>query len=130
MGSPLGPTLANIFLCYHESNWLKNCPRNFKPIYYKRYVDDTFVLLNKPEHAQFFLGYINKKHKKIKSSTETELNGSLSFLDVKTFRENEKSVISVFRKDTSSEIYTNVISFISLEHKFGLVHTLLNLLTF
>ena len=24
MGSPLGPTLANIFL-YNESNWLKDC---------------------------------------------------------------------------------------------------------
>ena len=29
MGSPLGPTLANIFLCYHESNWLKDCPKDF-----------------------------------------------------------------------------------------------------
>ena len=126
MGSPLGPTLANIFLCYHESNWLKNCPRNFKPIYYKRYVDDTFVLLNKPEHAQFFLGYINKKHKKIKFSTETELNGLLSFRDVKIFRENENFVTSVFRKNTSSGVYTNFINFIPLEHKFGLVHTFLN----
>ena len=25
-GYPLGPTLGNIFL-YHESNWLKDCPR-------------------------------------------------------------------------------------------------------
>ena len=30
MGSPLGPTLANIFLCYHESNWLKDkCIQKF-----------------------------------------------------------------------------------------------------
>ena len=35
MGSPLGPTLANTFLCYHESNWLKDCPKDFKPVYYK-----------------------------------------------------------------------------------------------
>ena len=75
MGSSLSPTLANIFLCYHESNWLKDCPKNLKPIYYKRYVDDIFVLFNKPEHAQFFLEYINKKHKNIKFSIETELNG-------------------------------------------------------
>ena len=54
MGSPLGPTLANIFLCYHESNWQKDCSKDFKPVYYKRYVDDIFVLLNKAEHAQFF----------------------------------------------------------------------------
>ena len=85
MGSPLGPTLTNIFLCYHESNWLKDCPKNFKPIYYKRNVDDIFVLFIKPEHALLFLEYINKKHKNIKFSIETELNGSLSFLDFKIF---------------------------------------------
>ena len=59
MGSPLGPTLANIFLSYHESSWLKDCPKDFKPVYYKRYVDDILVLLNKPQHAQFFLEYMN-----------------------------------------------------------------------
>ena len=25
IGSPLGPTLANDFLCYHEKIWLQNC---------------------------------------------------------------------------------------------------------
>ena len=87
---------------------------------------DIFALFGKPEHAQFFVEYINKKHKNIKFSIETELNGSLSFLDVKIFRENEKFVTSVFRKDTFSGVYTNFISFIPLEYKFGLVHTLLN----
>ena len=84
-----------------------------------------FCFINQ-EHAQFFLQYINKKHKNIKFSTETELNGSLSFLDVKIFRENKKFVTSVFRKDTFSGVYTNFVSFIPLEYKFGLVHTLLN----
>ena len=126
MASPLGPTLANIFFCYHESNWLKDCLKNFKPIYYKRYVDDIFVLFKKPEHVQFFLEYINKKHKNIKFSIETELNRSLSFLDVKIFRENDKFVTSVFKKDTFCGVHTNFISFIPLEYKFGLVHTLLN----
>ena len=34
----------------------------------------------------------------MKISIKTEINGSLSFLDVKIFRENDKSVTSVFRK--------------------------------
>jgi hypothetical protein len=37
MGSPLGPLFANIFLSSHESNWLNNCPVNFKPLLYRRY---------------------------------------------------------------------------------------------
>ena len=31
MGSPLGPTLANLFLAYHEEKWLNDCPVQFKP---------------------------------------------------------------------------------------------------
>ena len=48
IGSALGTTLANIFLCYHESNWLKDCPKDFKSVYDKRYMDDIFILFNKP----------------------------------------------------------------------------------
>ena len=44
MGSPLGPSLANAFLCHHETKWLNYCPDKFKPVLYKRYVDDIFVL--------------------------------------------------------------------------------------
>ena len=73
----------------------------------------------------FFLSIIIKK-KKMKFSIETEVNESLSFLDVKIFRENEKFVTSVFRKETFSRVYTNSISFIPLDYKFGLVQTLLN----
>ena len=36
MGSPLGPSLANAFLSYHEKNWLNNCPQGFKPVFYRR----------------------------------------------------------------------------------------------
>ena len=55
MGSPLGPTSANIFLCYRESNWLKDCPKDFKLVYYKRYVDDfSLCLINQNMH-NFFL---------------------------------------------------------------------------
>ena len=35
MGSPLGPTLANVFL-YHYEKWLGSCPSHFKPIVYRR----------------------------------------------------------------------------------------------
>ena len=61
-------------------------------------MDDIFVLFNKPEHGQFFLESMNKKHKNMKFSIETEINGPLSFLDVKIFQENDKFVTSVFRK--------------------------------
>ena len=42
MGSPLGPSLANAFLAYHEQNWLESYPLEYRPLYYRRYVDDLF----------------------------------------------------------------------------------------
>ena len=45
MGSPLGPILANAFLCFHEQIWLNECTDEFKPAYYRRYVDDIFFVL-------------------------------------------------------------------------------------
>ena len=33
MGSPLGLSLANAFLSYHEKNWLNTCPQGFKPLF-------------------------------------------------------------------------------------------------
>ena len=44
MGSPLGFRLAKAFLVHHEQIWLNDCPDEFKSVYYKRYVDDIFVL--------------------------------------------------------------------------------------
>ena len=38
---PLAPTLANAFICFQEQIWLIECPDEFKPVYYRRYVDDV-----------------------------------------------------------------------------------------
>ena len=50
MGSPSGPSLANAFLVHHEQNWLDNCPLEYRPSYYRRYVDDIFVLFKSSDH--------------------------------------------------------------------------------
>ena len=39
MVSQLGLPLANVFLCYHEKILLQNCPSEFKPVIYRRYVN-------------------------------------------------------------------------------------------
>ena len=63
MESPLGPTLTNIFLCHHENKWLNDCFNSFKVVFYKRCIDDIFVLFKKSEHVQLFVNYMNSKHK-------------------------------------------------------------------
>ena len=66
MGSPLGPLLANIFLSSHEIKWLKNCPVQFKPLHYRRYVDDSFEVFRSRNNIISFLEYLNSKHPNIK----------------------------------------------------------------
>ena len=65
MGSPLSATLANIFLCHHEKNWIENCPIEFRPKLYRRYVDDTFLIFDNENQAKLFHNYINNRHLKI-----------------------------------------------------------------
>ena len=36
MGSPMGPSLANDFLCHHETKWLNECSEKFKAVFYKK----------------------------------------------------------------------------------------------
>ena len=69
-------------------------------------MDDISVLFNKPKHAHFFLQSINKKHKIMNFSIETELNGSLYFHDVKIFRENVNFLTSVLEKKRLVGVYT------------------------
>ena len=35
MGSPLGPSLANAFLAYHEQNGPDSCSLEYRPLYYQ-----------------------------------------------------------------------------------------------
>ena len=99
---------ANIFLCYHETMWLKNCPKSFKPVYHKRYVDDMFVLFEKPEQVLRFDNYMKKRQKHIKFSFETEKDSSFSFPNVKICREKDKFTKSVFRMLIPQNLLTNV----------------------
>ena len=126
MGSPLGPSLANAFLCHHEKKWLNECLKKFKPVFYKRYVHDIFVLFKRPEHVKPFVDYMNSKHKNINFSFEMEKDGQMPFLDVNVFHENGKFVTNVYRKETFTRVYTNLPCFIPLKPKFRLDYTLLH----
>ena len=75
MGSPLGSTLNNVFMCHFENIWLENCQTQFKPVVYRRYVDDIFLLFHLTEHVEKFKRYLNKQHKDICFTSEEELNG-------------------------------------------------------
>ena len=125
MDSPLGPIFANIFLSAHEILWLEKFPPEFRPVIYKRYVDDTFLLFQNINEIEKFKYYLNLQHANIKFTPETEMNNSLSFLDMKIVRENNKFTTSVYHKPTFSGVFTNFESFVPNSYKYALIFTLL-----
>ena len=126
MGSPLGPILANIFMCNLEEKFLSLCNNNIKPNFYSRYVDDTFATFNNLDCANQFLCYINGIHPNIKFTIETENNNRLSFLDVSVEKCHNKIVTSVFRKSTFTGLGTNFYSHTPLKYKMCAASTLVH----
>ena len=100
MGSPLGPALANAFLCHHEASWLDECPLSYAPIFFVRYVDDIFVLIRSKEHITHLAAYFSSRHPNIKFTYEVEVDNTLAFLDVNVYRESDKFSSTVHRKNT------------------------------
>ena len=112
MGSPLGPALANIFMCSFESKWFRDCSNDFKPVLYRSYVDDIFALFSSPNHADKFTELLLSKHPNVNISIEKEKDGCLPFLDVNIFCENEKFATFSIEKKTFSGVFTNFKNFI------------------
>ena len=124
MGSPLGPTLANIFMCALEQNFLTNCPSEFQPILYRRYVDDTYCIFENINQVESFLEYLNSQHPNIKFTHEVEENNSLAFLDVLVIHDGNGFATNLYRKKTLTGLYTNFESLSPSKYKVNLVTVL------
>ena len=126
MGSSLGPVYANAFMCFKESEWLENCPAVFKPTYYRRYVDDTFLVFREKQHVNLFLNYLNNQHQNIKFTCEMEKDGKLPFLDVLITKNQGNITTSVYRKETFTGLGLNWFSYSPEIYKLNSIKTLLN----
>ncbi|XP_064098125.1 uncharacterized protein LOC135209357 [Macrobrachium nipponense] len=98
MGSPLGPTFANIFMNSLEEHIMDTCPLSFLPLFYKRYVDDTFVLFKQDFNADSFLDFVNTQHPNIKFTLEKESNSKLPFLGVLVSKNSVGFHTGIYRK--------------------------------
>ena len=113
-------------MSFHEKSWLYNCPSSFKPLMYRRYVDDCFLLFKSSDHVPLFLSYLNRQHPNISFSSELEKDGKLPFLDVEITRSNGRFSTSVYRKPTFSGLFPNFHSFVPSVYKRSLVCCLLH----
>ena len=122
MGSPLGPVMANIFMCELERKALEEYNGTL-PALYRRYVDDTFLVFNTSSDMLSFFKWMNKQHPSIIFTKEEEQDNKLSFLDVLLTRTTDGSIVtSIYRKPTFSGLYMKWDSFVPKSYKKGLVN--------
>ena len=126
MGLPLSPVMANIFLDFHEEKWMSDCPSEFAPIFYRRYVDDCFLIFNEKDHAPLFLDYLNSKHQNINFTMETESNNQISFLDVLVRKDDFNFNTTVFRKPTFSGLGVSYFSYCCRKFKLNSIKSLVS----
>ena len=124
MGSSLSPPLANIVMEHIEETALLTFPHQV--ILWKRYVDDTFVVINN-NFVDEFHEHLNSIHPDIQFTMEKARNNALPFLDVLIEKTPEGSVkTSVYRKPTHTDQYLHYNSYQPIQHKAAVVKTLVH----
>ena len=125
MGAPISPGVADLTMEDFEEEALKNCPPEFTPSFWRRYVDDIYA------HAMELLleelhEYLNSLNEHIKFTKEGAVERKLPFLDALSVHEEDGHVSTkVYRKPTHTDQYLNWTSNHHLEHKRSVVRTLL-----
>ena len=107
-----------------KTKFMANCPSEFKPILYRRYVDNTYCLFEKVERVEKFLAYLNGQHRNIKFTYEIEEDNSLPFLDVLVTWDGSDFVTDLFRKKTFTGLYTDFGSLTPSNYKTNLITVL------
>ena len=122
MGSPLGPLMANTFMCSIEE---KLAHENKLPNFYRRYVDDTFTLVPDLTAATDFLSVLNDDPA-IQFTMETAVNNSLPFIGTVITKTDNHLNTSVYRKKTNKGLLLHYQSHVYNRYKRSLIRTMLD----
>ena len=102
MGSPVSAVIASLHMDSFEQQAITS---TFKPRIWKRYVDDTFTILDRG-NVDRFLQHLNNQQPSIRFTMETENDHKLAFLDTAVSRKpHGRLTTSVYRKPTHTDQY-------------------------
>ena len=101
------------------------CPSDFKPLHYRRYVDDTFCIFENNFQAKYFLRYLNYQHPNNSSSQESEDSSSLPFLDVTVTHSDAGFLLIYIAKNRLLGLCTNFDSLSPIQYKINLISVLI-----
>ena len=118
MGSPLGPLLANVFMCSIEDKLHQD---GKLPSYYRRYVDDTFTIMPDIASAEIFLDTLNHCHPSAKFTMEVERNASLPFIGVELLNLAPRIKTKVYVKPTNTGLLLHFQSHVDIRYKRSLI---------
>ena len=123
MGSPLGPLMANTFMCSLEEQ-LKL--RDKLPSYYRRYVDDTLTVMKDEVSAYSFLHVLNDLHPSISFTMELPSENTLPFLGMVLRKQGQNITTSVYVKPANTGLLLHYNSHVDNRYKKSLIITMLD----
>ncbi|XP_072028434.1 uncharacterized protein [Amphiura filiformis] len=124
MGNPISPIIANLVMEWFEQHALETY-QVVPPRLWLRYVDDTFVIINRHEQDNFFKHINSMNSDNIKFTQEKCTDNKLAFLDCHVQINNERKLTTVvYRKPTHTDHYLQFRSHHPLVHKLGVIRTL------
>ena len=119
MGLPVSVMIANLVMENVEEEAMSTFLN--PPKFWRRCVDDPFVIIKKTEVDEFH-NHIKNIEASIKFSIEHETNNSIPFLEVCVTREASGGLMTkIYKKPTHTNRYLNFNSAHSMSQKQGLV---------
>ncbi|XP_078384145.1 uncharacterized protein LOC144666620 [Oculina patagonica] len=123
MGSPLGPLMANVFMCHLDEKL--TCDDKM-PSFYRRYVDDTLARMPSTEAATEFLTTLNGLHPNLSFTMELPVNNKIPFIGMDIIMNGPRLETAVYRKPTNTGLLLHFHSHTDKRYKDCLIKTMVH----
>ena len=120
--------VSNLYMEDVEQKALTTAHPEVRPRLWRRFVDDSYEVLKRAK-VEEWTAHLNQIDStgSIKFTCEVEQDGQIAFLDTKTTRKQDGTIkVEVYRKKTHTDQYLSFNSHHPLNHKLGVVRTLLD----